>query len=53
LRGGWKYIKAQFQASYTGNINSPRVYIGEEAHISIGVYFTLAERLKKDVNNSR
>ena len=51
VRGGWKYIKAQFQASYTGNINSPRVYIGEEAHISFGLFFTLAKRLKKNVIN--
>ena len=51
LRGGWKYIKIQFQASYAGNLNSPRIYIGEEAHISVGLYFTLAERLKKNVMN--
>jgi hypothetical protein len=48
LRAGWKYVKMQVQASYAANINSPRIYIGEEAHISIGLYFTLAERLKKN-----
>ena len=46
LRAGWKNIKLQFQASYAANLNSPTLYFGEEAHISFGLYFTLANRFK-------
>ena len=46
LRAGWKNIKAQFQFCYSANLNSPRIYTGEEVHISIGFYITLADRLK-------
>jgi hypothetical protein len=46
LRGGWKNIKVQVQASYARYLNSPILYIGEEAHLSIGLYFMLAERFK-------
>jgi len=48
LRAGWKNIKLQFQASYVANLNSPTLFFGEEAHISFGLYFTLANRLKRE-----
>jgi hypothetical protein len=48
LRAGWKNIKVQFQASYSAYLNSPRIYIGEEVHVSAGLYFTLAGRLRRD-----
>ncbi|MCX6255020.1 MAG: hypothetical protein NTV31_11165, partial [Bacteroidia bacterium] len=49
LRGGWKNVKVQFQAAYSGYLNNPELYFGEEYHISIGLYVAIAERYKKDV----
>lgn len=47
LRAGWKNMKFQFQASYAANLNNPTLYFGEEAHISFGLYCTIANRFKK------
>jgi hypothetical protein len=44
MRAGWKYVKAQFQASYVDYLNSPKLYIGEEYHFSLGLYFAIAGR---------
>jgi hypothetical protein len=49
LRGGWKYVKLQFQVAYVANLNNPRLYFGEETHASIGLYVTLAGRYKKNI----
>lgn len=48
VRGGWKYVKVQLQASYSGYLNKPRLYIGEESHLSVGLYVAIAGRYKKD-----
>lgn len=48
LRAGWKNIKLQFQASYAANLNSPTLYFGEEAHFSLGLHFTIANRLNRE-----
>ncbi len=49
LRAGWNNIKAQFQFCYSANLNSPRIFTGEEAHVSVGVYIILANRLKMNI----
>jgi len=46
LRGGWKYIKFQFQASYTGYLGPHEYYFYEEFHFGAGLYFTIANRFK-------
>jgi hypothetical protein len=45
LRGGWKYIKIQFQAAYTGFINQPDVSF-ERTHVSFGIYVPIAKRFR-------
>jgi hypothetical protein len=47
LRGGWKYIKIQFQAAYTGFINQPDVNF-ERTHVSLGIYVPIAKRFRLD-----
>lgn len=47
LRGGWKYIKIQFQAAYTGFINQPDVRF-ERTHVSLGIYVPIAKRLRNN-----
>lgn len=46
LRGGWKYIKVQFQAEYAGLINGQELLFGEEWHISLGLNLMIAKRFK-------
>jgi hypothetical protein len=46
LRGGWKYVKLQIQAAYSGYLNNPELYIGEEYHLSIGLYCALGKRFR-------
>ncbi|MBG0859746.1 MAG: hypothetical protein IQL11_09600 [Bacteroidales bacterium] len=52
LRGGWKYIKAQFQASYVGHLGNPEYFFYEDFHFSAGLYFTIAKRFRNTVNNT-
>jgi hypothetical protein len=40
LRCGWKNIKIQLQGSYAGYLNNPKLYFGEEAHLSVGFYYS-------------
>jgi hypothetical protein len=47
LRGGWKNIKVQLQFVYAIYLNSPQLYFGEEAHLSAGLSFAIAKRLKQ------
>lgn len=47
LRGGWKYVKVQLQASYSGYMNTPRLDFGEEYHLSAGAYIIIKESYKK------
>ena len=48
VRGGWKYVKVQIQAAYSGYLNKPRLYFGEESHLSVGLYVAISGRYKKD-----
>lgn len=49
LRGGWKYIKFQFQVAYSGYLGHPQYYFYEDVHFSAGLYFTIAKRFKNAV----
>jgi hypothetical protein len=49
LRGGWKNVKVQFQAAYTGYLNNPGLNFAEETHFSIGLYVTLAKRYRNTI----
>jgi len=49
LRAGWKNVKVQLQYVYSNYLNDPRLYFGEESHISLGLYLSFADRYKKDV----
>jgi hypothetical protein len=51
LRGGWKYVKFQFQFAYTGYLGNPEYYFYEDIHFSAGLYFTLAKRFKNAGTN--
>jgi len=51
VRGGWKYVKFQFQALYSGHIGNTEYYFYEGMHYSAGLYFTIANRFKKTVTN--
>jgi hypothetical protein len=46
FRTGWKSVKVQVQAVYSRYLNNPRLYIGEEYHISLGLYCTLGKKPK-------
>ncbi len=46
LRVGWKNVKVQFQALYAGYLNNREADFGEEAHLSIGLFFTVAGKSK-------
>ena len=46
LRGGGKNIKVQVQALYSGYLNSPRLYFGEELHLSAGLFITIPAKVK-------
>jgi hypothetical protein len=48
IRGGWKYVKLQFQAATASYFNNPDLHF-EDYHIGIGLYFAFAERYRKDV----
>lgn len=51
VRGGWKYIKAQFQVSASTYLNNSGYSFGEEFHLSFGLYFTIANRYKKNATD--
>jgi hypothetical protein len=40
LRCGWKNLKLQFQGSYAAYLNNPKLYFGEEGHLSVGFYYS-------------
>jgi hypothetical protein len=46
IRGGWKSVKAQVQAVYSWYLNNPKLYFGENYHISLGLYFALGKKPK-------
>lgn len=46
LRAGWKYLKLQFQAEYSGFLNNTDMYFGEDWHFSLGLNLMLAKRYK-------
>jgi hypothetical protein len=48
IRGGWDYIKMQFQFATASYLFNPDINF-ETYHISIGLYITIAERFRKDV----
>jgi hypothetical protein len=48
VRGGWTYVKAQFQVAYADYLNSQDNFIVEPFHMSFGLYFTIAPRYWKE-----
>jgi hypothetical protein len=52
LRGGWKYIKFQFQLAYSGYLGHPEYYFYDDIHLSAGLYFTIAKRFKNAGTNA-
>lgn len=50
VRGGWKNLKLQVQAEYSGYLNSPKLNFFEDSHLSIGLYFKIAERYKSSTS---
>ena len=51
LRGGWTYLKFQFQVAYTGYLGHPEYYFFEDVHFGAGLYFTIAKRFKNAVSD--
>lgn len=49
VRAGWKYTKLQFQAIRAGYLGSSNFHIGEDWHISLGLYFSFGNRLKSSI----
>jgi hypothetical protein len=47
IRGGWKYVKVQLQYVYSLNLTTPEMYM-EKSKFSIGVYFSVANKYKKN-----
>jgi hypothetical protein len=47
IRGGWKYVKLQFQLMSSKNLTNPNLNF-EPSRISFGVYFTIADRYRKN-----
>jgi hypothetical protein len=45
IRGGWKYVKLQLQASTASYFNNPDLHF-ETYHIGIGLYIAIAARYK-------
>jgi len=45
IRGGWKYVKLQLQASTASYLNNPDLHF-EEYHLSIGLHIAIAKRYK-------
>lgn len=52
IRGGWKYYKMQFQFATASYTNRAEIYF-ENYHFSLGLYFTLAERYRKEVQKKQ
>ena len=48
IRGGWKYVKLQFQAEAASCPFSPDLRF-ENYHIAIGLYIAFAKRYEKDI----
>ncbi len=48
FRGGWKFIKVQLQAAYTGYLGNPGFPFNESIHFSAGAYFTISKKFKQD-----
>jgi hypothetical protein len=46
FRGGWKYVKVQFQAAFANVFNRSELAFIEQPHLSIGGYFTIAKRYR-------
>ena len=44
VRAGWKSVKVQLQAVFSRYLNNPELNIGEEYHISLGLYCTLGKK---------
>jgi hypothetical protein len=44
VRAGWKSVKVQVQAVYSGYLNDPNLYIGEKYHISLGLYGSFGKK---------
>ena len=44
LRGGWKNVKVQVQASYVWHVNEIETVIGEEYHFSAGLLFIFPKK---------
>jgi len=47
IRGGWKYVKLQFQLMSSKNLTNPDLHF-EPSRLSFGVYFTIADRYRKN-----
>jgi hypothetical protein len=45
IRGGWKYVKLQLQASTASYANNPDLHF-ESYHLSVGLYVSIAGRYK-------
>jgi hypothetical protein len=52
VRGGWKFIKLQGQVSASTNSNQIENHF-EDIHISIGMYFTIANRYMKNASTEK
>lgn len=48
IRAGWKNVKLQLQFLYVGYLNSKRLNIGEETHLSLGLNIAIAKRYRKN-----
>jgi len=48
VRAGWKNVKLQLQFLYVGYLNSERLNIGEETHLSLGLNIAIAKRYRKN-----
>jgi hypothetical protein len=46
IRGGWKYVKLQLQASTASYLNNPDLHF-EAYHLSIGLHIAIARRYKR------
>jgi hypothetical protein len=52
LRVGWKNVKFQLQGQISKDLSNPTFYIGEDYHISGGLYFTIANRYRSGKTNN-
>jgi hypothetical protein len=46
IRGGWKYLKVQFQVAVANVFDKPDLFFVEQPHISVGLYTSIATRYK-------